>query len=590
MKTGRRSSARMARRAAAALCLLATVVSAKPDKKKRAPRPEAAAPAVDAPAHSESVPGSVSVTVVEVAGSQAYLSPGAREGVRRGSAVTIHRKKYIVLQATDSFSTIFVGSDGVAEQDKGQATTVDDKSAKAVELEKPKPLSIWQHAWTQAAAPATSQSPRFIPLGTTERDRRWDVRLSTSFGALLPLGARGSTLTRAELETRVHAAPFDSPAALDLDVAVQRWFDANLSDRAGAAARPLITVRELFASYASGGYFGGLGRMRYASRTLGTLDGARASAPLGSGFSLGAFGGVLPDPLNGAFSTKANRFGVEASYSRPDAELRPDVALVAHGSMFEGSLDERRLSGAFGLYPGHSRLGGYFEVSAFDASNPWKAKPFELTAAGLDTSVRAGAFQFGGRFDLRQPERSRWLAFYLPPTWFCPTVPSAPGATTTPEACDGTVSTRASGVIDAGVDVDPVSIVVGGTTMGDLTLPGSPNMTGAFVSGRVVRILRVLRFEGSASYSRATYIDMIGASVGPGFLLFGDALDVSTYYRIATLEYRASPASLVQHGVGGYIVALPSSDLLVAVQGEAMGGSDANALALFGTITWRPSL
>lgn len=583
------AAARIAWRTAALVSAFSTVLFAKPAKKKAVPRVEQASPATEETAPPEVVRGSVPVTVIEVAGSQAYLSPGTKAGIRRGSTVTLNRKKYIVLQATDSFATVFVGGDAVAEQDRGLGTTIDDKAVKAAELEKPKPLSTWQHAWTEVVPPATAQSPRFMPLGSTARDRSWDMRLSASFGSLVPLGARGSYLSRAEIQTRIHAAPFDAPAALDLDVAVQRWFDANLSDRAGSAARPLIYVRELFASYASDGYFGGFGRMRYASRTLGTLDGARVSAPLGGGFSIGAFGGALPDPSSGTFSTKANRFGVEASYSRPDVELRPDIGLVVHGSTFEGSVDERRVSGTFGLYPGPSRFGGYFEVSSFDASNPWKAKSFELTAAGIDGSAHAGVFRFGGRFDLRQPERSRWLAAYLPAAWLCPTVPSAPG-TTAPEPCDGTVSTRATGQIDAGVEVDPVSIVVGGTTTGDLTLPSSPKMTGGFVTGRVVRILRLLRMEASGSYSHATYLDMLGASAGPGVLLFGDALDVSTYYRVATLQYRSNSTSLVQHAIGGYLVALPSTEILLALQGEAITGSDVKALALFGTITWRPAL
>jgi hypothetical protein len=328
--------------------------------------------------------------------------------------------------------------------------------------------------------------------------------------------------------------------------------------------------------------------MRYAASTLGTLDGARVSAPIGAGVSVGAFGGLLPDPLSGAPSITGNRFGVELAYSRPDTELRPDAALVLQGSTFQGTPDERRVSGVVAIYPGPSRLGGHFEVSAFDASNPWKAKPIELTAAGIDSSVRAGVFQLDGRFDLRQPERSRWLASYLPASWFCTTVPSpTPGA---PDICNGNSSTRAFGAVDAGFQLDHLALLVGGTTSGDISQSGAPKMVGGFATARILRIARLLRVETSGSYSRATYADMLGGSAGPGISLFDDTLDLSAYYRITTLEYRAFPTSLLQHAVGGTLIAIPDSTVLVAIQSEATAGDDVNALMLFGTLTWRPNL
>jgi hypothetical protein len=532
---------------------------------------------------------SVAVTVVEVAGTQAYLRPGAGAGVVRGSTVTIDRQQYTVIQATDSFATISVGDDPPHEQDKGQASVIAEKGAKVVELAKPVPLATWEHRWPEVVPPASSQTPVLVPLGTAERSGRWDVRLSATAGGLVPLGQRGPVLVRAELDARVHAEPFEAPAALDLDMSLQRWFDAHLATRDGADARPTLYVRELLTSYGAGGWYGGFGRMRYAASTLGTLDGARVSAPLGAGFSIGAFGGALPDPLSSAPSTAAERFGVEAVYSRPDTDLRPEVALVAQGSTFEGTLDERRISGVFGLYPGPSRLGGHFEVSAFDAGNPWGAKPVELTGAGFDTSVRRGVFQIDGRFDLRQPERSRWLASYLPASWFCTTVPLPVGAPVGPEDCDGRVSTRAYSTVDFGVQADRFSIMLGGTRVADLTQTTAPQVIGVFATGRVVRIARLLRFDASASYSHATYLDMLGATGGPGVTLLGDALDLGVYYRGSTLRYRSIHTALVQHAAGGSVALFPNTAVFFALQGEAMTGPDAKALMLFGTATWRPT-
>jgi len=260
-----------------------------------------------------------------------------------------------------------------------------------------------------------------------------------------------------------------------------------------------------------------------------------------------------------------------------------------HGSTFGGRLDERRLSGIVSIYPGPSRFSGHFQVSGFESGNPWKANGVELTEAGFDSSVRAGAFELGGRFDVRQPERSRWLASYLPPSFLCATVPTA-GAATGSEPCDAKVSTLAYGTVDAGVRLDRVSLFLGGTVMGDLTRPGTPSTLGGFASSRIVRIARIFRVDASGSYSRSTYVDMSGGAAGPGVTLLGDALDLGVYYRANILRYRSAPELLVQHAAGGTVLVIPHPTVLLAVQGEAIAGGDTKALILFGTATWRPRL
>jgi hypothetical protein len=311
---------------------------------------------------------------------------------------------------------------------------------------------------------------------------------------------------------------------------------------------------------------------------------------LGGGVSLGAFGGLLPNPLSGAPSLDAQRFGVEARYSRPDSGWRPEAALVAQGSTFGGALDERRLSGLVSFYPGASRFGGYVEVSGFDANNPWKASTVELTAAGVDQSVRFGDLEIGARLDLRQPERSRWLATFLPASWFCTTLPAPGSNPAQPESCFGHVSTRASGELDASVQLDHFSLALGGLVVRDLTRSSDPDVVGAFGTARVLRIARVLRAELSGNTSRSTYVDMSGGTVGPGIALLDGALDVSAYYRLSLLRYRSATGTLLQDGVGGTVVLFPSSELLFTLQGEGITGDDAKALLIMGTATWRPRL
>jgi hypothetical protein len=565
----------------AAVATTSTALGAQPRQKRK---PVAPAPAVAAK------PAGVEVVVRESAGSLAYLEPGERGGVVRGAKVTLAGKEYTVVQSTSSFAVIDVGDDVVQERAKGQATLVTEEVQKPKELPPPRPLSTWERAWTDAPPPASAETPKYVPLGGgAERDRKWDVRLSTAAGAILPLGARGAGIGHAELDARIHAEPFTQPFAFDLDLSLQRWAAANLSARDGAGARPTLSLRELLFSYAPGGFYAGVGRMRYAASTLGALDGARVRAPLGEGFSVGAFGGFLPDPLGGAPATDAQRFGAELAFSRPESELRPEAALVLHGSTFGGSLDERRISGVVGLYPGAARLGGHFEVSSFPSDNPWRASPIALSAAGVDASVRFGIFQVGARVDVRQPERSRWLASYLPLTWFCRPIPAPAGSPPGPEICDGSVSTRALGAIDGGVELGPVSLVVGGTKTADLTQSGgAPDMTGAFAAGRVARIARIVRVDATLNYSRATYIDMYGGTAGPGVTLFADVLDVSAYYRYETLKYRSVASSQAQSGFGGTAMLFPNAVFLFTVQGEALSEADVKAFMVLGTATWRP--
>lgn len=390
-----------------ALCSAASAAGAAPKRgpKPRRPRPPKVQPQEapkDAPAPNAAhapteAATSVEVTVAEIAGTKAYLRPGASAGVRRGSKVVFDRHEYEVVLATASYAIVDLDRHPLREEQKGRATVTEEREEQAAPLKRPRPMAAFDGVWPPADAPADAQRPRPVPLGETARDRRFDVRFTTVAGAVLPLGSRGRFLGRGELVARVHAEPFSAPVAFDLDASLQQWIGPGVDARAGSQARPLVRVRELLVGYgAAPGFYGGIGRMRYAASTLGALDGARVRTGLGAGFSVGAFGGMLPNPLSAAPSLAAARFGVEATYSAPEAGARPEAALVAHGSTFDGRLDERRLSGVFALFPGSSRFGGHFELSSFESGNPWNAAPLELTAGGVDASVRSGAFEVGG--------------------------------------------------------------------------------------------------------------------------------------------------------------------------------------------------
>ena len=140
-----------------------------------------------------------------------------------------------------------------------------------------------------------------------------------------------------------------------------------------------------------------------------------------------------------------------------------------------------------------------------------------------------------------------------------------------------------------GLAAGSASLLVGASTTSNLSESAS-SVVGGFATARFVRIARIGRIDASGAYSRATYLDMTSGSAGPGVTLFGDALDLSAYYRSTTIRYRALSSSVAQHAVGGTMTIVPGSPLLLAVQGEAILGDDTKALILFGTVTWHPRL
>ena len=150
MRSPSRSRPPLGMRAAIATWLGASTIFAKPVN--MAPPPAAPLPPTTM-AKGKASGRTIVVTVVEVAGAQAYLAPGTLGGVFRGAKISINRHNYTVVQASDLFATILIGDDPPREQDKGQATPTDEKVTRVVELAKPRPVSTWQHLWSDPVPP-----------------------------------------------------------------------------------------------------------------------------------------------------------------------------------------------------------------------------------------------------------------------------------------------------------------------------------------------------------------------------------------------------------------------------------------------------
>ncbi len=533
----------------------------------------------------------VPVQVVEVSGDRAYVQPGASDGVRLGTTVRIGRRNLEVVAATAQYAAVIVGDDRPDIGARGVAVVRATEERGAERLTPPRPLRAFRGQWPEPRRPSETQNPDRVPLGESLASRKLRLSLSTAAALIAPTTGRGDAVGWASVRARVHAEPFeDVPFSVDADAALQIWAASNLSSRAGASSQPWVRVRELRASYGDEtDFFASLGRLRYAASTIGQLDGLRIQTPSFDGFTIGAFGGFVPDPLEGKPLFDAARFGLEAAFRLPDTELRPMVFLVGSGSVFDGQLDERRLSGVVSLYPGESRIGGHFEVSLFDSDNPWNAGEVELTAAGIDGTLRIDDFHIGARADMRRPERSLWLASYLPADFLCARTPGAPGTPSANETCSSQYEPRYLGALDAGLEIGRFAVAAGGTLL-YVGEQDELDQLGGWLSLRAVRILDVLHADLSGMVSTGALIETFAGRVELGVSLFHDALDVSAHYRPSLTRYHADTDRFVDHMAGGSLRVSPSAVLDVTLDVDFLAGRDMDAMVALAGVTWRPEL
>ena len=403
-----------------------SLVASTADARARRPAPPAAPPEPKPAAPATSV----EVTVVDVAGTKAYLQPGAQGSVRRNATVQLKGKEYRVLQASASYAVIEIRQRSGARE--GQGALFDrprggGQSARAAPA--PAPLDVGARV-DPRARPRGRAGAAYVP--TRRRGARSPLRRDALARGRWPRPARQP----ARGQPRLHGAPRARPRRAlrgagrarlrRLGAAVGR---VRFCSRVGGTTRSVLVVRELQASYGSGGWFAGLGRMKYAASTLGTLDGARTQAPLGAGFSVGAFGGFLPNPLGGEVRSRRSGSASRRATAGPTSTSTPrppssPTAPPSAGPSTSGAVGHvRRLPGPVA---GRRPLRGV----RLRRGQPVGRQP-RRGHGGRARSVRAHRrLRARRRLDLLQPERSRWLASFLPSSWFCRTVPAAGGAST----------------------------------------------------------------------------------------------------------------------------------------------------------------
>ncbi len=558
-------------------------------ERRRAAVPSAAARAAAQERAERRVPkGSadeqlLEVEVVEVAGGRAYLSAGAGAHVRVGDLVRIGGRRYPVLSINEKNLVIGLGAQRLARGQRGSVTVRPSEEKTFKTRGVPRPLQAFAEEWRPPRLPTETQTPRFVPLGVMTEARRNRAAFMLDYQRIEPLSGPASGIGRTRLRALLHAQLSGLPVSLDADGFAELWHAQDLDQRPENASRPVINVRQLELGYRGEVVQGAVGRLRYASRTLGMLDGARVSTALAEDWSLGAFGGAVPDPLDGSFAADASRFGAEIGWQDDDALSRPRASLTFQGSRFLGALDERRVTGSVEAYPELGRLGARAELSFFGADNPWAAATTELSAAGADASVKLGSLRLGAAFDMRRPERSLWLASFLPRGYFC-SERAVPGALDA-EPCVGSTE-RYALALNAAWEATLWTLDAGTTFT--TTRRALAEQTTAFLNFRRRELVGKLYLDAGASASRGSLVESAALSLASGTPLLDDMADVSIYYRPSASRYRADSDAFIEHGIGTRLWWAPSAVLDLSGSAELLTGRDIDVLMFHVGAAYRP--
>jgi hypothetical protein len=514
--------------------------------------------------------GPVAVKVVDVAGGAAYLAPGRAAGIVPGTKVRLRGVELEVVEVTEKTAMVRIDSARVAVGDAGTADVAPGQAAATRRLDQPRSPDAFSGQWSDPVVPASQQHPRAVPLG---------VALGSGGPRVTVIGhAFAATGGAASAEGRVIAGfevMTDRPLTADLDVAA-RWFSDGFDKR---TRTPLfVRAAQLRYGEASDPQLV-VGRLRSAAASVGMLDGGRASARVGT-IELAAFGGLVPDPLSGKPDTGAARFGGELAYDAPEAAWQPRISVTAHGSTWDGKLDERRLSVDASASRGALWLDGWAEAQGFASDNPWGAGAVELTSAGATAAWRRRGIHAGVDLTFLRPERSLRLAAVLPPEWLCTLAP--PGAAGGCAGGDWWGSATVSlGTRTPGWAIDAVGTL--GDSHGQVReLDSSGYLRGELRSGPAWLVAGLA--GGNASFASWTALEL-GVTYSRS-----REFDLALTYRPELLDYAASTEAQVLHSVVADARWAISAAHDLALSAVGTTGADRDTLALLATFVWRPSL
>jgi len=516
----------------------------------------------------------ITMRVVDVAGGVAYLDAGRAAGVVRGTKIRIGRATLTVTETTEKTSVAELGGVVVAIGATGSADVTGGVASDVRRLPAPRPVEAFREQWPETAVPAVAQNPTLVPLGSGRPPGRAHVTVIGHAFVTADrnrIGGQGEGRVIASFDVLA-----DAPLAVDLDVAGRAF-------RSGADGQARIPGFVRTAQLRYGTTYDprfALGRLRYAASSVGMLDGARASARVGS-LQIGAFGGVVPDPVNGKPDTSATRFGTELVYDNDTGPWRPRLALTTYGSTWEGELDEKRVTITGGAHRDAWYVDGWAEAQAFASDNPWGARAVELTGAGTTVQWRKHRLHVGSDVTFLRPERSLRLAAALPPEWLCTQRPEQGDVPS--EGCTGGDS-WVSGSAFAGIRERRWSIDATGALGRTNGVAVAYDATG-YLAGELR--FGPQRLLAGVSGGRTSFARWIGGHLGAGVAL-GRRVDATLRYRPEVLDYVAATGRMLLHSAVVDVHVALDSTLDLALSGVATTGVDRDAAALLTTLAWRP--
>jgi hypothetical protein len=401
------------------------------------------------------------------------------------------------------------------------------------------------------------------------------VDLSARTTTLVPLSSGDRVAGQSELRGRLRAQPIDDvPFAVLADAS---WL-APWARAYAPAPHPYARVRELELRYGEGrGMLMRAGRMPSPAPMLGELDGARARTAYFGPFAAGAFGGLLPDPIDGRLDDASTRFGVDLALDAPQARTRPYASVVVHGTTFEDRIDERKLDLLFGLRPGDVQIHAGGGLSLYDDDSELADDTLELSLAHLDATWHGERAVIGLRGSSYVPERSERLRSLLEVSRICTTDPSS-------FECAGVLPRRYAGGAQ-------LSFALGSALWLDTDATYATESSQALnhVSGRAgLRWLDPLRPSGTllasgislaGSGTHDVYYDHVGLRLTLD-ARFAPAFDLTLAYGPGLASYASEPRTLVLHEAQLDLAWVIARAWQWVWSSQAQLGDDINALYL----------
>ncbi len=521
----------------------------------------------------------LSVTVIDVAGGQVYVEPGADKGVRLGQTVRVGKRNYTVSSVNASSAALTLVGAAPRVGAKGSAR-VSTTASEVREIATPTSLDSFRNQWKPAVRPAQLQTPEKIVIAMTRKRSPTEITVIARGSATHVLSSDEDTIGHLSARTIVNSQPFGGvPLGIDADLEFGQWFGRK-GDQ-GSLSRPLVQLQELRLRYGDIDASNlSLGRLRDASRQVGLIDGVRVYGEVAGGLSVFAFGGLVPSYLDGKPSNDLARFGAGVRYIDDENSMRPNAEMTFYASNFDGSLDEKRASLDMHIHPGPLSVALTSELSLFPSDNPWGASAIELTLASLDTRYRKGRFSTGISLSAQQPERSRWLASLLPMSWLCTTTPVAGMSE---ESCNGDRNYRYFALYNASYLGKGFQLQSGATTIvgdqlqqlalfGDLRVPVKRSTLGV-----------------SLLVSDSEFLRSWAARMEVARPLWESA-DVVVFYRPEVHAYLASLSSVLEHRIGAEASMPVGQDLFVRLSGETVQSSEIRYISSFLTLVWRTGM